>query len=227
MCGLGFLPRLSSCLAPIRPLTFIFTFHSPTFTIHFDRLSYTTQFSLTVTYDHWQRNTLRPVRSAYIKPLTGGLVVRWVTTSEYPLLYVFWKCNSFAPRSVPPPHARGDEIWSEILMCLFFFHVVVSAVPHGRRCGLDRFEQSWPSLIFGPKQAFNWLATFSHFDSQQVGSYQSTAALDSFRTGAIGQKKSSHKTKPRIQPGTQAASPHSNGCGGAREEGGGLHCFRH
>ena len=30
-----------------------------------------------------------PVRSAVPKHCTGGLVVRWVTTSEYPLLYVF------------------------------------------------------------------------------------------------------------------------------------------
>ena len=30
-----------------------------------------------------------PVRSAYIKQDTGGSVVRWVTTSESPLLYVF------------------------------------------------------------------------------------------------------------------------------------------
>jgi hypothetical protein len=30
-----------------------------------------------------------PVRSALFKQRTGGLVVRWVTTSEYPLLYVF------------------------------------------------------------------------------------------------------------------------------------------
>jgi hypothetical protein len=30
-----------------------------------------------------------PVRSAVLKHCTGGLVVRWVTTSESPLLYVF------------------------------------------------------------------------------------------------------------------------------------------
>ena len=30
-----------------------------------------------------------PVRSAIYKHDTGGLVVRWVTTSESPLLYVF------------------------------------------------------------------------------------------------------------------------------------------
>jgi hypothetical protein len=30
-----------------------------------------------------------PVRSALFKQRTGGLVVTWMTTSEYPLLYVF------------------------------------------------------------------------------------------------------------------------------------------
>ncbi|KAF1943682.1 hypothetical protein EJ02DRAFT_342778 [Clathrospora elynae] len=30
-----------------------------------------------------------PVRSAVLKQCTGGLVVRWVATSESPLLYVF------------------------------------------------------------------------------------------------------------------------------------------
>ncbi|KAF2679085.1 hypothetical protein K458DRAFT_461524, partial [Lentithecium fluviatile CBS 122367] len=33
---------------------------------------------------------LGPVCSPHDKPLTGGLVVRWVTTSESPLLYVFF-----------------------------------------------------------------------------------------------------------------------------------------
>jgi hypothetical protein len=41
------------------------------------------------TYDHRTLRTLHPVCSAFIKQRTGGLVVRWVTTSEYPLLYVF------------------------------------------------------------------------------------------------------------------------------------------
>jgi hypothetical protein len=41
------------------------------------------------TYDHRTLNTRLPVRSAIFKQRTGGLVVRWVTTSEYPLLYVF------------------------------------------------------------------------------------------------------------------------------------------
>jgi hypothetical protein len=34
-------------------------------------------------------NSALPVRSAVLKQDTGGLVVRWVTTSESPLLYVF------------------------------------------------------------------------------------------------------------------------------------------
>jgi hypothetical protein len=42
-----------------------------------------------VTYDHRTLKTRLPVRSTLFKQRTGGLVVRWVTTSEYPLLYVF------------------------------------------------------------------------------------------------------------------------------------------
>ncbi|KAF1850271.1 uncharacterized protein K460DRAFT_361090 [Cucurbitaria berberidis CBS 394.84] len=41
------------------------------------------------TYDHRILNSALPVRSAVLKQDTGGLVVRWVTTSESPLLYVF------------------------------------------------------------------------------------------------------------------------------------------
>ncbi|KAH8650867.1 hypothetical protein BGZ60DRAFT_550084 [Tricladium varicosporioides] len=42
------------------------------------------------TYDHRLRRIGHPVRSAIHKPQIGGLVVGWVTTSEYPLLYVFF-----------------------------------------------------------------------------------------------------------------------------------------
>ena len=45
------------------------------------------------TYDHRTLKTRLPVRSALFKQRTGGLVVRWVTTSEYPLLYVFVYCQ--------------------------------------------------------------------------------------------------------------------------------------
>jgi hypothetical protein len=41
------------------------------------------------TYDHRTLKTRLPVRSALFKQRTGGLVVRWVTTGESPLLYVF------------------------------------------------------------------------------------------------------------------------------------------
>ncbi|PVI00358.1 hypothetical protein DM02DRAFT_527161, partial [Periconia macrospinosa] len=41
------------------------------------------------TYDHRNMKTRLPVRSALFKHVTGGLVVRWETTGEYLLLYVF------------------------------------------------------------------------------------------------------------------------------------------
>ena len=45
---------------------------------------------ITLTYDHRLRNTGHPVRSAIHKPQIGRLVVGWVTTSEYLLLYVYF-----------------------------------------------------------------------------------------------------------------------------------------
>src|SRR5690242_18661428 len=50
---------------------------------------FTYYFEGSSTYDHRTLKTRLPVRSALFKQRTGGLVVRWVTTSEYPLLYVF------------------------------------------------------------------------------------------------------------------------------------------
>jgi hypothetical protein len=41
------------------------------------------------TYDHRISNLALPVRSAVLKRDTGGLVVKWVTIGESPLLYVF------------------------------------------------------------------------------------------------------------------------------------------
>ena len=52
-------------------------------------ISYWTDGRQSFTYDHRTLKTRLPVRSALFKQRTGGLVVRWVTTSEYPLLYVF------------------------------------------------------------------------------------------------------------------------------------------
>jgi hypothetical protein len=44
---------------------------------------------ISFTYDHSMLNARRlPVRSALSEQCTGGPVVRWVTTSEYPLMYV-------------------------------------------------------------------------------------------------------------------------------------------
>jgi hypothetical protein len=48
-----------------------------------------THFGLVGTYDHRKLKTGIPVRSSLLKQLTGGLVVRWVTTSESPLSYVY------------------------------------------------------------------------------------------------------------------------------------------
>jgi hypothetical protein len=59
---------------------------------------FTTQSDITNTYDHRTLKTRLPVRSALFKQRTGGLVVRWVTTSEYPLLYVFFLYET--PRSI-------------------------------------------------------------------------------------------------------------------------------
>ena len=43
---------------------------------------------ISVTYDHRLKTTGHPVRSAIHKLQIDGLVVGWVTTSEFPLLYV-------------------------------------------------------------------------------------------------------------------------------------------
>ena len=50
----------------------------------------------TSTYDHRSQKIDHPVRSGVLKLRTGRLVVRWVITSEYRLLYVlpFLSCCS-------------------------------------------------------------------------------------------------------------------------------------
>ena len=53
------------------------------------------------TYDHRTLKTGLPVRSALLKQRTGGLVVRWVTTGESPLLYVFDIFVSLFPQLAP------------------------------------------------------------------------------------------------------------------------------
>ena len=78
-------------------------------------------FHTTNTYDHRTLKTRLPVRSALFKQRTGGLVVRWVTTSEYPLLYVFDLFYAFI-------FAMYAETWG-----------VVNAVWRGDRCGCGGF----------------------------------------------------------------------------------------
>jgi hypothetical protein len=56
----------------------------------------TPQSSRSSTYDHRFKKIALPVRSAVLKLVTGGLVVRWVTTGESPLLYVFAILPSFS-----------------------------------------------------------------------------------------------------------------------------------
>ncbi|KAF1358279.1 hypothetical protein EJ07DRAFT_124632, partial [Lizonia empirigonia] len=62
------------------------------------------------TYDHRTLKTRLPVRSALFKQRTGGLVVRWVTTSEYPLLYVFCRCHCFVQHC--------DDLWYSFVVLL-------------------------------------------------------------------------------------------------------------
>jgi hypothetical protein len=50
---------------------------------------------MAITYDHRLRRTGHPVRSAIHKPQIGRLVVGWVTTSEYLLLYVLFFSSFF------------------------------------------------------------------------------------------------------------------------------------
>ncbi|KAH7399616.1 hypothetical protein BKA66DRAFT_168751 [Pyrenochaeta sp. MPI-SDFR-AT-0127] len=69
------------------------------------------------TYDHRTLKTELPVRSAVLKQCTGGLVVRWVTTSESPLLYVF---AIFFGDSLPSPlRVCGDNCF--LLPCCVSF----------------------------------------------------------------------------------------------------------
>ena len=64
------------------------------------------------TYDHRTLKTRLPVRSALFKQRTGGLVVRWVTTSEYPLLYVFFDSL--------PLHKLARTIAFVTVLCILF-----------------------------------------------------------------------------------------------------------
>ncbi|KAF2246080.1 hypothetical protein BU26DRAFT_432383, partial [Trematosphaeria pertusa] len=62
------------------------------------------------TYDHRIRKIRYPVRSTHVKPDTGGLVVRWVTTSEYPAVVCF--CLFFGLRYVSTKRGRSPRPWT-------------------------------------------------------------------------------------------------------------------
>jgi hypothetical protein len=72
------------------------------------------------TYDHRTLKIELPVRSAVLKQCTGGLVVRWVTTSEYPLLYVFGVCFCWVGRLV---EQKGDARKAAYAFCTATFVV--------------------------------------------------------------------------------------------------------
>ena len=66
----------------------------------------------TDTYDHRSQKTEDPVRSPVLKLRTGRLVLWWVTTWEYRLLYVFAFCGSktiFFPFFLGRIGARRDR----------------------------------------------------------------------------------------------------------------------
>ena len=67
------------------------------------------QLVLYVTYDHRTLKIRLPVRSAIYKQCTGGLVVRWVTTSESPLLYVFANDHNIPFFATPYYDRQGDK----------------------------------------------------------------------------------------------------------------------
>jgi hypothetical protein len=82
--------------------------------------------AISSTYDHRKLKTGIPVRSSLLKQLTGGLVVRWVTTSESPLSYVF---NFFHSKS----GSRGLCAASPLISSDHYL-VRVPLVFDGKRC---------------------------------------------------------------------------------------------
>ncbi len=77
--------------------------------------TYIEMFYLPNTYDQRTLRTELPVRSAVLKQGTGGIVLRWVTALEVPLLYVFDFFFGF------PGWLRGDHGSREDWFSLFLF----------------------------------------------------------------------------------------------------------
>jgi hypothetical protein len=74
-----------------------------------------------------------------IKHFTDGLVVRWVTTSESPLLYVFaffadLSCSD-VPMAFSGPVEMGDPLRESFCRCIVSAFSVIGQHParHGRR----------------------------------------------------------------------------------------------
>ena len=70
----------------------------------------------TSTYDHRLRRIGHPVRSAIHKPQIGRLVVKWVTISEYLLLYVFFLVLYFCVKMAREKRGKHCEPVAE---CFF------------------------------------------------------------------------------------------------------------
>jgi hypothetical protein len=69
--------------------------------------TYPLQHIMASTYDHRFKNIALPVRSAVLKLVTGRLVVRWVTTGEYLLLYVFVFADNLRARCLSMKFLRS------------------------------------------------------------------------------------------------------------------------
>ena len=86
----GYLANIARSMLDPAPSTCVYTLEHRRPTFLSIKIQYIMQrLRQADTYDHRTLKTRLPVRSALFKQRTGGLVVRWVTTSEYPLLYVF------------------------------------------------------------------------------------------------------------------------------------------
>ena len=98
------------------------------------------------TYDHRSQRTEDPVRSPELKLRTGGLVVRWVTTCEYPLLYVLPFSCLFCRRAGPCPHRRTPAVCFAVLA----FCAPGDRGPHAGRSGDDPDAECGPCRAHGP-----------------------------------------------------------------------------
>jgi hypothetical protein len=90
------------------------------------------------TYDHFFVNAFDPVRSRIIKHERGGLVLRWVTTGESPLLYVFSFCPSEEKEG--KMEAGEEEVIGRGAVGAYYFALGMKA--ETGKCVLDRLNIS-------------------------------------------------------------------------------------